>query len=463
MVLRALSRCVLAAAALIGALRAPAWSAPATPAAAWRPSIVLVTLDTTRADHLGCYGYPRQTTPFIDSLAAQGALFMRAFATTATTTPSHASLFTGLYPRQHRVRENGDVLDDGVFTLAEWLRMKDYDTAAFVGTRAHFKRANFNQGFRVFNEPPAAPAKYRTAAATIAAATRWLGRQPAATPLFIWIHLFDAHLPYDPANRLAPASAAEADELVRYWTETQRVPLEFFGGDRARLIELMTQYDGQLQAIDRSLRTFYDAVRGARPDALWIVTNDHGEGLGSHNWMEHGKMLYNEQLRAPLIVHATNGRVAARRVECVVEQVDLFPTVADLLGAPLKKRARNISGRSLAPLLSGADCGAVDGLAFSQRRAFRIVPDRPIEFEAGRKYALQNARYKYILWTDGPHEFYDLQQDPYETTNLFGSGRPEEAQLRQALQAEIERQKPQVRSRAQVDQATRERLRALGY
>jgi arylsulfatase A-like enzyme len=457
-------RCATVIAGAAVCLATTAAAAPAAPAVKWRPTIVLVTLDTTRADHLGSYGYPRQTSPFIDSLARQGVLFTRAFAAMSTTSPSHASMLTGQYPIQHKVRRNGDRLDDRLFTLSEWLRKKGYDTAAFVGTRAHFKRANFRQGFRVFNEPPDTPGSIRSGTETVAKAIDWLGRQKRDQPIFLWVHLFDAHPPYNPANRYPPDSASDGERLARYLIDTQRVPLEFFGGETRQLLDLMTQYDGQLRAMDRDVERLFAAVRVARPDSLWIITGDHGEGLGNHHWMEHGRMLYNEQLRAPLLVYFSSGRFAGKRVDCVVEHVDLFPTVADLLGAPLGKRAAQINGRSLVPLLSDSSCAAAKGYAFAQRRVFRTMPDEPSEYEAGRKFAFQTERYKYILWTAGPHEFYDLARDPYETTNLQGKGLPEEDALRRALLTTLGGLRPNAPGiGARADPVTEERLRALGY
>ncbi|MHC4220645.1 MAG: sulfatase, partial [Planctomycetota bacterium] len=160
--------------------------------------ILLITLDTLRADHLSCYGYPRRTSPFIDSIAAEGVRFTRAFAPMATTVPSHASMLTGLYPLQHGVLKNGNRLSDDVGTLPEILASAGFETAGFVSTNRHFADGNLHQGFRHFDEP--APEglelQYRCAEQTLDTARAWLAQTPPPPRLFLWIHLFDPHMPY---------------------------------------------------------------------------------------------------------------------------------------------------------------------------------------------------------------------------------------------------------------------------
>jgi arylsulfatase A-like enzyme len=429
--------------------------------AASRPSIVLITLDTTRADRLGIYGYPRQTSPFIDSLAARGVLFTQAFVPMATTAPSHASMLTGLYPAQHQVLQNGDVLDEHLLSLAEWLHARGYQTAGFASTRTHFRTAGFGQGFDVFDEPPEDAPRARAGSVTISNAIEWLHRRDRQRPFLLWVHLFDAHLPHDPANRYPPHDAADGERLVRVLTVDQRVPIDFFGGSKG-LLDLMTAYDGQLRALDRSVERLYRATEDLDGESLWIIANDHGEGLGSHHWMEHGRMLYNEQLRAVLILHFPDGRFAGRQVDCLVEHVDLFPTIADILGESLVHEP-SLMGYSLLPAISGDRCPD-RRYVLAQRRAFRNMPTNLGAFESGNKFALQDRRYKYILWTDGPHELYDLRQDPYETRNLVGAGLPVETDLRTALLDKLEGLAPVLPGRAGVvDAATMEQLRALGY
>ncbi len=171
----------------------------------WRPhTIVLVTIDTLRADHLGCYGYTRTTSPFIDVLAFQGVLFELGFAASSTTVPSHASLLTGLYPSQHGVRRNGHKLPETAPLLTEALAEHGYETAGFVSTNGHFAASGIDRGFSHFDEPgQGGSAKAaRSAERTVAFAGDWLRARRSAAPLFLWVHVFDPHSPYRPDKPL---------------------------------------------------------------------------------------------------------------------------------------------------------------------------------------------------------------------------------------------------------------------
>jgi arylsulfatase A-like enzyme len=186
--------------------------------------ILLITLDTLRADHMSCYEYPRQTTPFIDSIAAEGVRFTRAFAPMSTTAPSHTSMLTGLYPLQHGVVKNGHRLSDDVGTLPEILASAGFETAGFVSTNRHFAAGNIHQGFAHFDEP--APEglqlQYRPAGQTLAEARAWLAQTPPPQRLFLWIHLFDPHEPYVERPVHLDAVRAGDNEADEAWLEFVR-------------------------------------------------------------------------------------------------------------------------------------------------------------------------------------------------------------------------------------------------
>ena len=159
--------------------------------------IVFVTLDTLRADHLHTYGYPRNISPFIDGLAERGVVFERAYASISSTGPSHATMFTGLYPLQHRVQKNGQGLPNEFVTLAESLAARGFDTGAFVSSRASLRSGNLDRGFQVYDDPQRKTgAPYRPANETIDAAIDWLENRRDSGPYFLWLHLFDMHLPW---------------------------------------------------------------------------------------------------------------------------------------------------------------------------------------------------------------------------------------------------------------------------
>jgi arylsulfatase A-like enzyme len=453
-----------------------------------RADIVMVTIDTLRADHLGCYGYPRNISPFVDWMAEQGVLFENAIAPSATTAPSHASMFTGLYPLQHGVRMNGHRLDNTVPTLAEFLGANGYETAAFVSTRAHFGPGGLDRGFTFFQDPERG---VNNASKTVQAAKVWLNEWSGRKPLFLWVHLYDPHTPYESEHALPAATPEEADEHVRFLLEELRVDYGFFDSNRELLLLVNDAYDREVLAADRSIRDLYEYVaqRAFAEETLWIVASDHGEGLGSHNWLGHSKHIYNEQIRVPLIVHSSSGSLSAKRISGIVELVDLMPTIAELAAAEPLPEDRRRPGRSLVSLLKGNGITGEERFAFSQRREFAPDTEEQIAemvekrmkgqnsaldamirdmllncFESGDKYSLQNSRFKYILRSDFADEFYDLRSDPYETSNLIGTGLEEEELMRASLEAIVATYKQQSSGSAlDVDDEAMERLKALGY
>lgn len=456
---------------LLGLLLTATACSPPEPKKVQGPHIFLVTLDTVRADHLGIYGYPRPTSPFVDRLAAQGVLFNRAYAHMATTVPSHASMFTALHPIQHQVLQNGHRLDDSVVTLAEVLDQAGYKTAAFVSTEKHFSPGNLHQGFQRFDEPTLQRGeRYRRGVGTVSRALDWLEGVDFQQPVFVWVHLFDAHYPYHQAHRM-PISTQERPALESLMAERQ-VDESVFGEGGHDLWETIELYDGEIRAADRQVERLFEYVNErltpaapepAAPESaalgstLWIVTSDHGEGLGSHRWLRHGRHLYDEQVRVPLILHMPGVFEAGVR-EDVVEHVDLMPTVLGVAGlqapaGPLKRQGRSLVG---AP--------GDNGDALAQRRSFGGASRQSGRFEAGEKLALRGARYKYILRTEGEDELYDLDEDVFEVQNLVGQGLDVEEELQQRLAQRIRELRQEALPGSQsVGEEAIEALKALGY
>jgi arylsulfatase A-like enzyme len=448
--------------------------------------VVLVTLDTLRADHLGAYGYPRKVSPFIDELAERGVVFERAYAAMSTTGPSHATMFTGLYPLQHRVQKNGQGLPDAFVTLAEMLSDRGFDTAAFVSSRASLRSGHLDRGFRVYDEPRRAVAvPYRPADETVDAAVAWLEGRSDGGPLFVWVHLFDAHLPRQAplAHLRAVASGTEEERraVQRFLIEGHRVPPSYFGNDPDAMLQAIDEYDAEISFVDTELSRFHEAVsrRDFGERTLWIITSDHGEGLGNHHWMLHGKQIYDEQVRVPLIFHASDGSLPPRRAPGIVEQVDLLPTIASLtgIGDRLGEQFLPIQGRSLAPILAGeVAAGVSPRTAFVQRRVYAANPGaeariradpeqmRKIRYEPGEKYGLVERRWKYVHRTRGRDELFDLRGDPYETRNLVAehSERAREMKARLLARVNALREGPTLEPDP-VDAETAELLEELGY
>lgn len=433
--------------------------------------IVLVTLDTLRADRLGAYGYPRRTSPFLDGLAERGVVFDRAYSATSTTAPSHATLFTGLYPLQHGLERNGQSLPRDVETLAERLHRQGFLTAAFVGTRVHFTPGGLNRGFVYFDRPSVEESRpYRSADVTLAAARAWLEGCGSCDRLFLWVHLFDVHGPrHAPDEHVAALRVPTPErlrELADFYVHERGVPLDFFGGDAAQLVETMTAYDAELHFADAALARFYEgAMAQLRSPVLWIATADHGEGLGNHHFGGHGKHIYEEHVRVPLIFHASDGGLAPHRVASVVEHVDLAPTIQELAGdaAPPPPEA---TGRSLVPALLGQPLASRG--AFVQRRTYASQEGELSEaeresYEPGLKFAVVEPRWKFVHRTEGEDELFDLASDPHELENLVGRRSDEAERLGKQLRERIDALGAQRRDAESVDDETIEQLRALGY
>ena len=440
--------------------------------------IIFVTIDTLRADHLGCYGYPRDTSPFLDELAEGGILFRNAVAHMSTTVPSHASMFTSLYPLQHNVLRNRTKLDDSLPTMAEALGTQGYRTAAFVSFWSFGPSAsNLSQGFETFDDDETTKSesktqRYRTADRTIDAAIEWVDQRRPPDRFFLWVHLFDPHTPYLRRGAVLRKlkDRGETDSLAEFLVGDHHVDLGIYGGDRKRMLETMDLYDSEILFADTQLRRLYERLHEKELDShtLWIVTADHGEGLGNHRWRGHGKHIYNEQIRIPLLFNFSSGARARSSVEETVEHVDLVPTVLELLGG---EAFRDGEGVSLVPLLSGArNTHHITKYAFTQRRPFdadqrpaRIVP-QATQYEDGEKYSLQTDEYKYIYRTKGSDEFYDLKKDPYEVNNLIGSNTKAERTLRAEILARLRRlQQASGEVIEFVDEKALEQLRSLGY
>ena len=392
-----------------------------------RPSLLLVTIDTLRADHVGAYGYGPSTTPTLDALARRGARFESAQSAVPLTGPSHATILTGHYPPVHGLRDNGrSTLDARATTLAERLKGAGWSTAAFVAAYPVAAAFGFGRGFDTFSEglSEAEPGRVaeRPADAVADAAIAWLrSRGKAGAPFFAWVHFYDPHLPY------APPEAYRA--------------------------KFANAYDGEVAFADAQLARILDAVRemGREERTFVVVLADHGEGLGEHGESSHGLLLYESTLRVPFVVTGP-GVSAGSVVRDRVGTVDVVPTVIDLLGLPA---AEGLPGRSLRSALAG--------------RAVRAAP-----FYAESLYGRLCCRWAALrAYTDGDWklvaggspELFDLGADPAEQRNRDGDEAERAAGLRQGLDRLVaamapggDRARPAAATAQQVEQ-----LRNLGY
>ncbi len=352
-----------------------------TPAQGGRSSVLLITLDTTRADHLGCYGDAAASTPSLDALARAGARFETALSPVPLTFPSHASLMTGKVPRHHGSRDNALFrLGKDVPVLAESLRAAGYGTFAFVSAAVLDREQGLSRGFDVYDDSvrvgdrSAFNYEERAASQTTEAVLARLGE--IRPPFFLWVHYFDPHFPY--------------------------VPPEPF---RSRFKD--RPYDGEVAFMDRELGRLLERVRGKGVSLLVVAAGDHGECLGEHGESTHGVFVYQATQRVPLILSGP-GVPAGKVIGRTVGLVDVAPTILDLLGLPALGGA---DGRSLAPLLRGSKSDPPDYEmeSFFGRFAFGWAPLR----------AIVRGNLKYV---EAPRpELYDLSADPRENRNLAGT------------------------------------------
>jgi choline-sulfatase len=395
-------------------------------------NLVVVTLDTTRADRIGAYGARDVETPAIDALAREGVLFEQAVAVAPLTLPAHSSIFTGKFPPEHGVRDNGGFfLGPDQVTLAGVLKAKGYRTGGFVAAYVLDHKWGIAQGFDTYFDDFDLSGKkvvslgsiQRPGNEVVDKALPWI-EQASAGRFFAWIHLYDPHTPYAPPEPFASRYAGHP-------------------------------YNGEVAFVDSQVARVVDRLKalGVYDRTVIAVVGDHGESLGDHGETTHGFFIYNSVTHVPFVIRAPFSLTQARRVADPVREVDVMPTVLDLLGV---EGPAKIAGVSLTPLMTGAKKEL--GLdAYSEA----MYPLHHYGWNDLR--ALRAGRYKVI---DAPRpELYDIDRDPGETKNLF----EERRSMGDAMLAQLRRQeqgfdKATASMPAEdVDPESRARLAALGY
>ena len=370
-----------------------------TQAPSQRPNILIVLIDTLRPDHLGCYGYARNTSPHIDALAAEGVRLSKMMSQSSWTRPAVASLFTSTYPSVHGAVDRADILPDEMITLPEIFLNAGYETAAFMTNLNCLPMWGFGAGFQTFadiNANAVSNIKDQQAAdAAIEALRATLGQ-----PWFCYVHFFGPHTPYDPP---APFNAQFT---------TPESQGDSAAAESARQIAL---YDGAIAFTDEHFGRIVATLKelGMYEDTLIIVMSDHGEALGDHGGWGHGTTLYDEQLRIPFVVKLPRGQTASGVRDGITELIDVGPTVLDFAGLPAPEA---FQGRSLRNLLNGGP--AEDRPAFSSL----LLADNNL-------YSARDPRWKYIFdvtaqrpawfdtWAD-PGELRALKQGPLRVAPL---------------------------------------------
>jgi len=405
----------------VGALLVVQWrsSAPAI------RHVVLISIDTCRADHLSCYGYARPTTPNIDALAKQGYVFSHAMTPIPLTLPAHASMLTGKIPPHHGKRENKDVhFDPSHVTLAALLKAKGFRTGAFVGSQVLSARLGLNRGFDSYHDRFADKGRpERRAEEVNRAAVTWLETQKD-NPVFLFVHYYDPHDSYDPPEPFA--------------TRFKESP-----------------YAGEIAYTDHCIGQLIATLKrlGMYESALIIVTGDHGEMLGEHGESTHMFFIYQSALRVPLVCKLPGGN-SAQTVDALASINDIVPTVCDVLDMPAPV---DIQGKSLAPHFGAKPP------AQAEDRYLYCESLYPTKYEANSLLGVIGRQWKYIQTTRP--ELYDLQADPNEETNLVES-RPDQARVLREHLAQILAQTIRVDkgpADASLDTESLRQLQSLGY
>jgi arylsulfatase A-like enzyme len=424
-------------------------------------NVLIVTFEATRADHVGAYGYSRDTTPGFDRFAAQGALFRHYYVMVPRTTPSTAAIMSSLHPITSGVRTNRDMLEERYLTLAEILKRYGYQTASTMTGQSR----GMAQGFDRLIEPQGANA-------TRLHAVRWL-RAHRDQPFFLWIHHRDeAHGPYRPPppydTMFEPSlDRAAAHELqgrvARRETSLREFYLEMDYPDSIRK-QMIALYDGEIRyADDETARIMEELDRLDLTDRTIVVWSaDHGEALCDHGlcW-EHGELAYDDTLHVPLAIRHPPLIEPGTVVRHPSQALDLAPTILDMLGLPVHEE---MEGCSLLPVLRGDRDEDPERLLYLEAGGNLWSGDRfrSLPGNAGKPRVVRNQRWKLIL-TPGrdPLELYDVETDPRETTNLIDA-QPEIAErLGEALRAWMSR--PQRELDSPISPEHEERLRQLGY
>jgi len=380
-------------------------------------NLLLVTIDTLRADHVGAYGYARSQAAFVDRIAQSGAVFDRAFAAAPITLPSHATVMTGRYPPGHGSRDNGMNVSRDVPTIATELKAHGFKTGAFVGAFPLDHQFGLDRGFDVYSDrlprgPDGKQANERPASQVVDEAIAWL-RQSLESRLFLWVHVFEPHAPYGDAGDGRP---------------------------------VLDRYDQEIGVASRELLRLLGAIDAVAQDTLVIVAGDHGEAFGEHGEFSHSIFVYDTTLRVPLVMRGPGIRSSTLVIRDPVTLADLAPTAMHLLGFTML----NVDGIDLSPALADNPL---------PRREIYAESFAPLmEFGWAPFRSIRSGRWKFIA-APKP-ELFDVDNDAAERTNLIDS----QAAVARDLDVRASRYSAaQLPTERAIDASSLERLQALGY
>ena len=451
------------------------------------PNVILITLDTTRADHLTPYGYKRDTTPFLAKLASEGVLFENAFAVSSWTLPSHSSIFTGKLPSVHGATYQHLWLDSSEDCLAEILKRKGYQTAAFVSGPFLLAAFNVTQGFeyyddqldplsgiqrlmfvkvirRFYQKPLWWVDGQRNAIEVNQQLFKWFDHNSKRKPFFAFINYFDPHDPYLPPaaySKMYRTSPSRMNGRIE-GIYSDRSTGERIAKDGKPLREddyeaLKALYDGEIRFMDDQLSKLFDYLRqnSLLSNTLVVITSDHGESIGEHKILDHGHALYEEQIRVPLLMIGPN-IPKGKRISGIIRNIDILPTLMEYLKLTSPS---DIQGKSF---LSNLADVPHDGRIYVGE-IFQDPNTRVKRFQRDLKGRRDRA--SKLLWASNHrHEFYDLLSDPAENHDLYQTREKDFNLISTELFNYLKPfPKKDRRKKPEMDEESLESLKATGY
>ena len=462
-----------------------------------KPNVFLAVMDAVRPDHLSCYGYSQRTTPNIDEIADEGVLFENAFSAAPWTPPSHASMFTGMYPSQHGVLGENLYLDEEIPTLADIFRSKGYKTLGICRNVFVGSQTGLDRGFEKFDSQRKSVRrlsldwiafclktdirfvmyKWASQARVFRQLRKWiLGAEKANQPFFIFVNYLDAHTPYRPPHPFKEKfekthnRSTDLQKITDVFNHRHGYPYvaEEIEVSREEWEVLRSWYDGEIAYIDFFLGMLFDFLRERAlfDNTFVVITSDHGENFGDHHLANHVFCLYDSLLHVPLIMKCPEGFSTRKRISNIVSHVDILPTLLSLLN--LESR-HHISGVNLLPFQDRAyhKCVCAEyGPPLADLQALkRLSPN--VEPSICSKHnrilkCIRSQDFKYIIGSDREEELYNLAEDPNENRNVIREFPEKAHEFKVLLNTELEGRSTK-KAKPAFDDKMKRRLQELGY
>jgi arylsulfatase A-like enzyme len=439
------------------------------------PNVLIITVDTLRADYLGAYGDEHTRTPRIDQLAQSGTLFENAVAPMPLTRPSHFSLMTSRYPREHGVLNNRIPLPDSALTLAEIFSSNGYQTGAFVSVVLLDRKSGAGQGFDVFRHPTRP--RERRASETVGEALRWAAELDPGKPFFLWVHLFEPHLPYAPEAEASPSFDQEL--FARFpsisWRELYQVAGENEGDVPGSLLEhAKALYRGEIENVDHWIGELLDGLEGygLRSNTIRVLTADHGEPFENGVYFEHADSLYDGSIRIPLILDFPPLFPAGKRIESQVSILDIAPSLLAAADIPIPS---DYSGLALQDAEERSGRYVLIQHPFYQDEVARTRPLRHarIKSVAGKPFdaiptrlervGIVGSDWKLIRAGSGAAEVYARARPHGEDERVIAKEPSTLQRLESELSRQLEGRPLKLIAPARINDELMENLKALGY